>query len=116
MWVRMTYFRMDLANSQAARAFYNGEDISGMIRQQPGYRFNYLLESVDDPGEAISITAWDSREDAEAYERSGVYEEMLGRLGEFYVRPLQCSGATRCLRSSSPTRPRHKVWALSRSW
>jgi heme-degrading monooxygenase HmoA len=87
MWVRMTYFRMDLANSQAARAFYNGEEMSGVIRQQPGYRFNYLLESVDDPGEAISITAWDSREAAEAYERSGVYEEMLGRFGEYYVQP-----------------------------
>jgi len=87
MWVRMTYFRMDLANIEAARAFYNGEEISGVMRQQPGYRFNYLLESVDVLGEAISVSAWDTREAAEAYERSGVYEEMLGRFGEYYLQP-----------------------------
>jgi heme-degrading monooxygenase HmoA len=87
MWVRMTHFRLDPANRQAARAFYNGEQISGVMRQQPGYRFNYLLESVDAPGEAISVSVWDSREDADAYERSGVYEQMLERFGEYYVRP-----------------------------
>jgi heme-degrading monooxygenase HmoA len=87
MWVRMTYFRMDLANIEAARTFYNGEEISGVMRRQPGYRFNYLLESVDAPGEAISVSAWDSREAAEAYERSGVYEELIGRFGEYYVQP-----------------------------
>jgi heme-degrading monooxygenase HmoA len=87
MWVRMTYFKMDPANSQAARSFYNGEDISGVMRQQPGYRFNYLLESVDAPGEAISVSAWESREYADAYEESGVYEQMLGRFAEYFIRP-----------------------------
>lgn len=87
MWVRMTYLTIYTTNIEAARVFYYGEDISGVVRQQPGYRFNYLLESVEEPGEAISITAWDSREDAEAYESSGVYEEMLTRFGRFYARP-----------------------------
>jgi hypothetical protein len=43
------------------------------MRQQRGCPLqNYLLEPVDSPGEDISMTAWDSREEAEAYERSGV--------------------------------------------
>ncbi len=86
MWVRMTYFKIDPANSQAARAFYNGEQISGAMRQQPGYRFNYLMESVDAPGEAISVSAWESLQEAQAYERSGVYEQMLSRFAEYFIR------------------------------
>ena len=87
MFVRMIYAKMDPSKVSEARDFYNSEEISGAMRQQKGYRFNYLLESVDTPGEAISILAWDSREDAEAYEQSGVYQELIGRFRQYLVEP-----------------------------
>ena len=36
-----------------------------------------LLESVDAPGEAVSLSIQDSKEDAEAYEKSGLYEKQV---------------------------------------
>jgi hypothetical protein len=45
MWVRMTYLTIYTTNIEAARVFYNEEDISGVIRRQAGYRFNYLRSS-----------------------------------------------------------------------
>jgi heme-degrading monooxygenase HmoA len=58
-----------------------------VLERQKGHRFHHLLESVDVPGEGVSVSAWDSREDAEAYERSGVYEELVAKFGHFYTGP-----------------------------
>lgn len=89
MFVRMTFIKMDPADVQAARVMYDSDEVSGVIRKQKGYRFHYLLDSVDQPGEGVSLTAWDSREDAEAYERSGTYEELVGKFGNYYTEPPQ---------------------------
>jgi len=68
-----------------AKALYNSDMVSGVIRQQKGYRFHYLLESIDNPGEAISVTAWDSQADGEAYEQSGVYKELVGKFNAYFT-------------------------------
>ena len=81
MLVRFTYIKMDPTNLDEVRDLYNSDEVSGVIRQQQGYRFHYLLESVNAPGESISLTAWDSREDAEAYEQSGAYKELVDKFG-----------------------------------
>jgi heme-degrading monooxygenase HmoA len=75
------------ASVEVARTLYNSEEVSGVLDRQKGYRFHYLLESVDVPGEGVSVTAWDGREDAEAYERSGAYEELVAKFRNFYTRP-----------------------------
>ena len=87
MFVRMTFTQSDPASAQAARALYNSEEVSGVLERQKGHRFHYLLESVDVAGEGVSVTTWDSREDAEAYERSGVYEELVAKFRNFYTEP-----------------------------
>jgi heme-degrading monooxygenase HmoA len=87
MFVRMTFNRDDPAVVDEANAMYNSEEVSGVIGRQKGHRFHYLLESVDVPGEGVSVTAWDSREDAEAYERSGAYEELEAKFGNFHTGP-----------------------------
>ncbi len=70
-FVRMTFIKNDLDSLEAVKAVYNSDEVSGVLDRQEGHRFHYLLESVDDVTEAVSLTAWSSREDAEAYERSG---------------------------------------------
>ena len=70
------------------RALYYRDEVSGILERQKGHRFHYLLESVDGvPGEGVSVSAWDSREDAEAYERSGAYDELVAKFGNFYTGP-----------------------------
>ncbi len=85
MFVRMLFTQSDPASAEAARALYNSDEVSGVFDRQKGHRFHYLLESVDVAGEVVSVTAWDSREDAEAYERSGAYEELVAKFVQFYT-------------------------------
>ena len=60
-----------------------------MIGRQKGYRFHYLLSSADDPTEGVSVTAWDSREGAEAYESSGTCEELVGKVTRWHTQPAE---------------------------
>ena len=85
MFVRMTFTQSDPTSAEAVRALYYRDEIWGVLERQKGHRFHYLLESVDVPGEGVSVTAWDSREDAEAYERSGAYEELVAKFRHFYT-------------------------------
>ena len=88
MFVRMTFTKIDPASAEAAvRALYYRDEIRGVLARQRGHRFRHLLESVDVPGEGVSVTAWDSREDAEAYEMSGAYEELVAKFRHFYTGP-----------------------------
>lgn len=89
MFVRLTFTKMDPAKVDEARAVYDSDEVSGVIRKQKGYRFHYLLDSVDNPGEGVSLTAWDSREAAEAYERSGTYKELVGKFASHFTEQPQ---------------------------
>ena len=85
MFVRITFTQTDPDAVEAARTLYYSDEVSGILERQKGHRFHYLLESVDAVGEAVSVTAWDSREDAEAYERSGTYEELVAKFNHLYT-------------------------------
>ena len=89
MFVRMTFTQSDPASAEAARALYNSDEVSGVLERQKGHRFHHLLESADAPGEGVSVSAWDSRQDAEAYEMSGAYEELVARFRNFYTGPAR---------------------------
>ena len=87
MFVRMTFTESDPASAEAVRALYYRDEVWGVLARQRGHRFHHLLESADVPGEGVSVTAWDSREDAEAYEMSGAYEELGAKFRHFYTGP-----------------------------
>lgn len=86
MFVRMTFVKFKAGTAEATQKLYNEVVIPAMTKQ-PGLRFVHLLERTENPDEAISITAWDSREDAERYEATGVYQQLVGRFNEFYAAP-----------------------------
>jgi heme-degrading monooxygenase HmoA len=87
VFVRMTFTQSDPDSLEAVRALYYRDEIRGVLARQKGHRFHHLLESVDVPGESISVTAWDSREDAEAYENSDAYENLVAKFRNFYTGP-----------------------------
>ena len=47
------------------------------LRNVKGCRHVYLLENGEQSHEVLSVTRWDSKEDAAAYEKSGLYEQLL---------------------------------------
>lgn len=82
MYIRMTFVQLKPDKKEAARILYNNEVIPAHKERQ-GLRFVHLLESVDNRDEGIAVTAWDTREDALAYEKSGDYQNQVGKFKDF---------------------------------
>lgn len=84
MYVRMTFFRLRPGKMQELRELYN-KDVLPAHKDHKGIRFVHLLESLDERDEGISVTAWDTKADVEAYERSGDYEKLVAKFREMYA-------------------------------
>ncbi|HUL37884.1 MAG TPA: antibiotic biosynthesis monooxygenase [Thermodesulfobacteriota bacterium] len=84
MYVRMTFFKLREGKMQELRDLYNKEVVSAH-KSHKGIRFVHLLESLDNKDEGISITAWDTKADVEAYEKSGDYEKLVAKFKHMYA-------------------------------
>jgi heme-degrading monooxygenase HmoA len=83
MYVRMTFFKVKDGKMDSLRDLYN-KDVISAHKNHKGIRFVHLLESRDDRNEGISVTAWDTKADLDAYEASGDYERLRGIFSEMY--------------------------------
>jgi len=86
MYVRMTFIKIKSGRMDAFRTLYN-EQVIPTMQKQKGIRFTHLLEGVENRDEGISITAWDTKADLDAYEKSGVYESLVEKFKDFYSSP-----------------------------
>lgn len=84
MYVRMTFFKVRDGKMGALRDLYNKEVIPAH-KDHKGVRFVHLLESLDSGAEGISVTAWDTKADVDAYEKSGDYERLVGLFNSMYA-------------------------------
>jgi heme-degrading monooxygenase HmoA len=80
----MTFFKLREGRMQELRDLYNKEVVSAH-KNHKGIRFVHLLESLDNKDEGISITAWDTKADVEAYEKSGDYEKLVAKFKHMYA-------------------------------
>ena len=88
MIARLTFFGVNPQDVEELKKTYN-EDIVPIIRAQRGNMGAWLLEPQDENDEFISLTEWISLPDAEAYESSGVYRELVGKVANrFYSGPV----------------------------
>lgn len=78
MILRMTFVRLRPEKKEAARKLYN-EEVIPAHRNHKGIRYVHLLESMDDEHEGVTVTSWDSIQDAQAYERSGDYGKLVSK-------------------------------------
>ena len=78
MYVRLTYLQINPEQEEEATKIYN-EQIVPVVKQQKGNIDIMLLHPVNETGDHISYTSWERKEDAEAYEQSGTYQEMIGK-------------------------------------
>lgn len=86
MFLRLTFFKVKQGKMDELRQIYIKVVIPAH-KDHKGNRFVHLLERVDEKDQGISITAWDSRDDAEAYEKSGDYENILGHFKDLFQGP-----------------------------
>ena len=76
MFVRLVSGKVKPGKIGEFREWYETEDVPA-ARKLKGLRTMLLLEPVDAPDEVVSLTIWDSEEDAEAFEKSGQFEELV---------------------------------------
>ena len=82
MFMRLVQLNVEMQMVDNFRETYNN-DIISRLQQMPGCRFIGLIESGSEESEFISLTLWDTQEQAESYEKGGVYDELLGKLRPF---------------------------------
>ena len=80
MIARLTFF--NAANPTDVEEFKKmyREQIVPVIRNQKGNLGAWLLEPMDEKDQFISLTEWISMSDAEQYESSGTYRELVNKI------------------------------------
>jgi len=56
------------------------DQIIPALRETKGCRYSYLIESMQQENEVISLSIWDSKEDALDYESSGNFDKLMNFL------------------------------------
>ncbi len=82
MIVRLFHFAVSPDKVEAIKKFHNAEAMP-VVRSQKGNLDCKLLEPVNKDDDYISMTTWDNRENADAYQNAGVYKKLVER-----ARPL----------------------------
>ena len=86
MYMRILSLNIQPGKFDDFQEIYTNEIIP-VLKKVKGCRYVYLTGSDDNPNEAISITIWDSREDAEKYAKglfSGLMEKVKPTLSNLY--------------------------------
>jgi heme-degrading monooxygenase HmoA len=85
MIVRLTHFNFSPGKIEELKKFYNEVAIP-TVRKQKGNLDCKLLEPADGKEEYISMTVWETKEDAEAYDRTGVYKSLVEQVRKFFTK------------------------------
>jgi heme-degrading monooxygenase HmoA len=79
MYLRIVSAKIGSGMIEEFRRLY-AEKIIPALRGVPGCRYAFLTESLEAQNEVISVTIWDSRQDAENYERSGLFDQLTQKV------------------------------------
>ena len=87
MIIRVTFSHADPTKVEEIRSLYQSQELTDFFESQPGHRFHYLLESVDDKSDIIFLTAWDSVEAMDAAYASEAHKKVGGKFKPFLTAP-----------------------------
>jgi len=76
MFMRLVQVRVKTGALEKLQQLYN-ERVIPALRQVKGCFYAGFMQNSHVPDECISMTLWESQEDAVAYEKSGVFENLL---------------------------------------
>lgn len=79
MIARLTFFSANPRDVEELKKIYL-EQIVPVIRNQKGNLGSWLLEPTNQADQFISLTEWISTADADAYESSGTYKELVDKV------------------------------------
>jgi len=85
MFARLTVVQVNIDKLDESKKIYE-EGVIPAAKSQKGYRGAYLL--IDrKTGKGVSITLWESEEDAIANEQSGYYQASVDKFKDFFTAP-----------------------------
>lgn len=84
MVVRLTRLHIPPEKVKQAKKLYQKELVPE-VKKQKGNIDIMLLEPTDDTNDYISFTAWETDEDAENYETSGKYKQMVDKFKDMFT-------------------------------
>ncbi len=79
MYVRIVSAKIRQGKMAEFENLYKKE-VLPVLHTTKGCRYAFLTEGVKDRNEIISVTVWNSKEDADEYERSGLFDALKNRL------------------------------------
>lgn len=85
MYARLTIVQMKPDLLDETVKLYE-DDVIPAAKSQKGFRGAYLL-SDSKSGKGVSITLWDSEEEAIANEKSGYYQDQVNKFKDYFTAP-----------------------------
>lgn len=84
MIARLTYFGLNPKDVDDLKRIYN-EEVVPVIKKQKGFLGAWLLEPTNSMDQYISLTEWVSQADADAYESSGTYKQLVEKVKDRFL-------------------------------
>ena len=83
MFARLTFISVQPESIDELKRIYN-EEVVPVVKSQKGNIGVWLLEPTDSADDFISLTEWRSEAQANTYESSGTYRELVNKLKDKY--------------------------------
>lgn len=82
MFVRFLQLKVSSEYLKTLRGFYD-KIVIPELQKIAGCQYACLIQNGNNPDEFISMTFWDTKKEAEAYEKSGIYQSLLNQIKPF---------------------------------
>lgn len=87
MYLRLVSVLLQSGKMDEFKKIYE-TDILPSLRKFNGCKFAFMTKSSEDENTAVCVSLWDSRQDAETYEKSGLFDQLIEKtkhtFSEFY--------------------------------
>ncbi len=83
LYVRIVSLSIQSGKENEFKQIYSDEIIPALLATE-GCKYAYLTQSVQDTSGFISVTIWDSKGDADFYENSGKFSELVNKVSHTF--------------------------------
>ena len=83
LYVRIVSLSIQEGKEEEFKKIYADQIIPTLL-STPGCKYAYLTQNIQDQYGFISVTIWDSKQDADQYESSGKFNEMVDKVSHTF--------------------------------